>query len=92
IPHASAVVIESFREDSEIAVTEIHAAVYVEKPSQKGIIIGRDGCSLKRIGSAARREIQSYLNCTIDLRLWVRVEKNWRNQMNSLKNLCLQEE
>lgn len=84
IPHSVAVIIEqmSKREDKEIV--DVHATVIVERPSQKGIIIGKQGDMLKKVGSLARTDIQNLLGSKVFLELWVRVEKDWRNKQRYL--------
>lgn len=82
VPHGVAVEIEEW-EEKERALY-IRATVYVEKDSQKGILIGAGGAMLKRIGSAARRGIETSLGRTIYLDLWVKVRHNWRDDPSSL--------
>jgi len=77
VPHAVAVVVEEFKE-RENGVVYIAANVFVEKNSQKGILIGRGGQMLRRIGSAARRQIERMTGGRIYLDLWVKVRKRWR--------------
>lgn len=83
IPHSVAVkIFEEIEEDD--GYLHIHANVIVERKSQKGIIIGKQGKMLQRIGTAARKEIKKRLNTPIFLDLWVRVEKDWRNNPSKL--------
>lgn len=84
IPHGVAVSIESmkFREH----IVDIDATIVCEKASHKGIIIGKGGSMLKRIGSNARREIEDLLECRVNLQLWVKVKKDWRDSDFLLKN------
>jgi len=63
----------------------IHATIYVERSSQKGIIIGRQGAMLKRIGKAARKDIQQLLGAKIMLKLWVKIRKDWTEDSRFLK-------
>lgn len=86
IPHGLAVEIMSMhtREDRELVDTE--ATVYCEKDSHKAIIIGKNGAMLKRIGSAARRDAEALLGSPLNLQLWVKVKKNWRDNDFLLKN------
>jgi len=86
VPHSVAVVVEEFQERRE-DLTYISATIYVEKDSQKGIILGQEGKMLKRIGSAARREIESLLGKRVYLELWVKVSKRWRQDEGSLRRL-----
>lgn len=84
IPHGVAVTIESmkFREH----IVDIEATIVCEKDSHKGIIIGKGGSMLKKIGSGARREIEDMLECHTNLQLWVKVKKDWRDSDFLLKN------
>jgi GTPase len=83
IPHAIAVEIDSYREESDDH-THISATLYVERDSQKGIVIGKGGDMLKRIGSEARAELGEMLGTTVRLELWVKVLKNWRSDPRML--------
>ena len=82
IPYRISVVIDSFiRKESLI---DISAILYVEKDTQKGILIGHKGEKLKSVGSAARKEIEKFLESKVMLRLWVKVRKNWTNDSSLL--------
>lgn len=87
IPHGVAVVTEkmSYRGDKEL--TEIQAAIFCEKKSHKGIIIGKNGRKLKGIGKAARKDIESLLGHQVHLELWVKIKEGWRDQDTILKDL-----
>ncbi len=87
IPYASAVTIESFKEIPEKNLIRIHAVIHVERKSQKGIIIGKNGSMLKAIGQAARLDMEMLLGARIYLELFVRVEKNWSKRPSALKKL-----
>ena len=87
IPYSTAVVIEDMKE--EPALTRITAVIYVERDSQKGILIGRGGAMLKQIGSLARQDAEKLLGTNIFLQLWVKVKKGWREDDHMLKNLGL---
>ncbi len=87
IPYASAVVVEEFREDPERNLVHIQATVYVEKDSQKGIIIGKGGQMLKKIGTLAREELEFLLGKKVHLELWVKVLKGWRKEERLLRRL-----
>ncbi|MBI3359458.1 MAG: GTPase Era [Nitrospirae bacterium] len=78
IPYVVSVQIEKFREDEIKALIHIEITIYVEKDSQKGILIGRKGGMLKEIGSAARLELEGLLATKVFLQLWVKVKKEWR--------------
>lgn len=83
IPYASEVEIESFKEKKDI--TAITAIIYVERDSQKGILIGRAGSGLKRVGTEARKDLEKFLGRKVFLELLVKVEKDWRKNENKLK-------
>jgi GTP-binding protein Era len=83
VPHSVMVYLESMKNKKNL--TEIMAVVVVERKSQKGIIIGKGGSMLKRIGSAARNDIEALLNSKIYLELFCKVEENWRNREYYLK-------
>jgi GTP-binding protein Era len=77
------VVVESFKEtDKNIHISCI---IYVERDSQKGIIIGHQGKMLKRVGTLARKDIETFFDKKVFLELYVKVEKDWRNQENKLR-------
>ncbi|MBR6451924.1 MAG: GTPase Era [Lachnospiraceae bacterium] len=84
IPHGIAVTIEKMTEEERI--TQIEATIICERESHKGIIIGKGGSMLKKIGSAARYEIERMLERKVNLRLWVKVKKDWRDSDYLLKN------
>ncbi|HHL40879.1 MAG TPA: GTPase Era [Deltaproteobacteria bacterium] len=85
VPYSVAVVTESFSEDPERGLISIEAVINVERDSQKGIIIGRKGEMLKRIGTAARRELEGLLGAKVFLRLFVRVTKDWTRNVRALR-------
>lgn len=87
IPYSTAVLVESFKEDSKRGLVTIHATIYIEKKSQKGIIIGKEGKKLKSIGTAARRDIEKLIDSRVVLKLWVKVKKNWTQNERFLKEL-----
>lgn len=84
VPHGIAVTIEQMKYESEIV--HIDATIICEKDSHKGIIIGKQGLMLKKIGSAARYEIERMLDRKVNLKLWVKVKKDWRDSDMLLKN------
>lgn len=86
VPHAVAVVVEEFKEQ-ESGVIYVAANVFVEKDSQKGIIIGRRGQMLRQIGTAARQEIERLTGGRVYLDLWVKVRKGWRRDEKELRRL-----
>ena len=77
IPYATAVTIDTFKEKKERSVIHIQATIHVERDSQKGIIIGRQGAMLKQIGQESRRDIEQMTGARVFLELFVRVQKNW---------------
>ncbi len=74
------------REDLSRPIMDIDATIYCEKDSHKGIIIGKQGSMLKKIGSNARYELEKELDIQVNLQLWVKVNKDWRDSDKSLKN------
>lgn len=90
VPHAIAVEVEEFKERDEGNVY-IRATIFVERDSQKGIIIGAKGSLLKKIGQQARQDIQELLACPVYLDLWVKVKQDWRNQDKALKQFGYKE-
>ncbi|MBW1982370.1 MAG: GTPase Era [Deltaproteobacteria bacterium] len=85
IPYATAVTISSFKEDPERNLIRIHAEVHVERPSQKGIIIGKKGSMLRQIGQQARLDMEHLLGARVYLELWVKVRKKWRKDPRALR-------
>ncbi len=86
VPHSVAVVVEEYRE-RETGGVYIAATIYVEKESQKGILIGAGGQMLRRIGTAAREEIERMVGGRVYLDLWVKVSKNWRRDMQRVRQM-----
>lgn len=86
IPHGIAVSIESMKERNHGKMMDIEATIICERDSHKGIIIGKQGAMLKRIGSTARKEIENLLDLHVNLQLWVKVKKDWRDSDFFLKN------
>ena len=87
IPYSTAVQIESFKEDEVKKLVTIHAAIVLEKKSQKGIVIGKGGKKLKSIGIAARKDIEALIGEKVLLKLWVKVKKNWSQDERFLKEI-----
>ena len=85
VPHGVAVVTESMEESDFI--TDIHAVIYTEKDAHKGIIIGKGGQMLKKIGTQARIDMERFFDCKINLQLWVKVKEDWRLRPNVLHTL-----
>jgi GTPase len=84
IPYSVEVVVDSFKEDEKKIV--IHTTIYVERDSQRGIIIGRQGLTLKKVGMEARRDLERFFGKKIFLETYVKVDKNWRNSDKELRN------
>jgi GTP-binding protein Era len=87
VPHGVAVEIEEWRPGKTAGRTYIRATIYVERQSQKGILIGKEGSLLKRIGQTARQEIETLVGGPVYLDLWVKVAPNWRKDPVMLKRL-----
>ena len=90
IPHGIAVIIESMKKNRK--VMHIDATIICERDSHKGIIIGKQGNMLKKIGSTARYEIEKMLGCQVNLKLWVKVKKDWRDSEYLMKNFGYRED
>jgi len=86
VPHGVATVVEEFKARSD-AMTYIHATIYVERETHKGILIGKKGQMLKTISQQARAEIEAFLDTRVYLELWVKVLKNWRRDRKALRQL-----
>lgn len=86
IPHGIAVTVEKMRERNDGSVTDIEASIICERESHKGIIIGKNGAMLKAIGTDARRDIEEMLEQKVNLKLWVKVRKDWRDSELFMKN------
>ena len=84
IPYSVEVEVESFKEEDKLI--RIDAVIYCERDSQKGIIIGKAGSALKRVGSQARKDIEEFFQKQVFLRLFVKVDKDWRSNTNRLKH------
>ncbi|HHY96453.1 MAG TPA: GTPase Era, partial [Acholeplasma sp.] len=85
VPHSVAVFIEQLEQNKELNTIDVNAVIIVERDSQKGILIGKNGERLKRIGTEARKDINRILNMKIHLTLWVKVKENWRNDPRSIE-------
>ncbi len=83
IPYSVEVVVESYKEEKN--KVNIQAVIIVERDTQKGIIIGHGGAALKKVGTEARRDIEKFIEQKVNLELFVKVEKDWRNHDNNLK-------
>lgn len=85
VPHGLAVGIEKFKMRSDKEIYDIDAVIYVERDSHKAIVIGKGGSMLKKIGTSARRELENMLDFKVNLNLWVKVSKNWRDNDNKVR-------
>ncbi len=92
VPHSLAVVLEKMERQEGKDVIHIMATVIVERDSQKGIIIGKQGGMLKEIGKRARIDIENLLGSKVYLELWVKVQKDWRNRMSQLRDFGFNED
>ena len=86
VPHGIGVEMMAINKLSD-SLTEIHATIYCERASHKGIIIGKQGAMLRTIGAEARRDIENLLGTRVNLQLWVKVREDWRNRMDDLRTL-----
>lgn len=84
IPHSVAVVIEEASPRASKEIIDVEAMIYVERESQKGIVIGKDGVVLKKVGQQARMEIERLLGNQVNLQLWVKVRKDWRDSESNI--------
>lgn len=90
IPHGTAVCIEEFKESKDMV--RIRAEIFCERQSHKGIIIGKNGVTLKKIGSYAREDLEKFLGTKVFLDLWVKVKENWRDSDVRLRDFGYREE
>ena len=91
VPHGTAVAVERMKE-REDGLVEINATIYCEKKSHKGIIIGKQGAMLKKIGAQARVDIEELLDTRVFLQLWVKVKEDWRNNQYQMSNFGYEDE
>ena len=92
VPHGIAVSIEAMKERQGKDMVDIDAIIYCERESHKGIIIGKKGAMLKKIGSESRTSIERFLGCKANLQLWVKVKEDWRNRDGLLRNFGFSEQ
>lgn len=85
VPHGVAAVTELMREEN--GLLELHVTLYCEKPNHKAILIGKGGAMLKEIGTAARRDLERFFCCKVNLQLWVKVKEDWRQRPETLQSL-----
>ena len=87
IPHGAAVFTERMKERENAGIIDIDAIIYCERQSHKGIIIGKGGSMLKKIGTYARQDMEKFFGCKVNLKIWVKVKEDWRNRENILRSL-----
>lgn len=92
IPHGVAVFVERMRERENSNIMDIDAVIYCERLNHKGILIGKKGSMLKKVGTAARLDIEAFLGVKINLKIWVKVKEDWRNREFILHSLGFGEE
>ncbi|WP_409301746.1 GTPase Era [Peribacillus sp. SCS-155] len=92
IPHSIAVVIDSIKKLENSETINVMATIVVERDSQKGIVIGKQGSLLKEVGKRARLDIENLLGSKVFLELWVKVQKDWRNKMSQLRDYGFNED
>ena len=80
VPHGTAVVVERMKERNDGALIDMDATIYCERASHKGIIIGKGGAMLKRIGTYARQDMERFFGCKVNLQIWVKVKEDWRSR------------
>ncbi len=90
IPHGVAIVVEEYRDEGSIV--RIRAEIFCEKASHKGILVGKNGETIKRIGSYAREDMEKLLDAQVYLNLWVKVKENWRDSARGILNFGYTEE
>lgn len=92
IPHSIAVVIDVMKKRENGNIIDVNATIIIERASQKGIIIGKQGSMLKEIGKRARMDIEALLGSKVYLELWVKVQKDWRNRLSQLRDFGFRED
>lgn len=89
VPHGVAAVTERMKDRG--GILDIDVTIYCEKSGHKGILIGKGGAMLKKIGTAARQDLERFFDCRVDLRLWVKVKEDWRQRPETLQSLGFSE-
>lgn len=89
IPHGIAVTVEEMKERNDKDLLDIQATIFCERDSHKGIIIGKNGGMLKKIGSLARQELEEFFRIKVNLQCWIKVKEDWRNREGIIKNFGL---
>lgn len=91
IPHGVAVCVEKMRDRDDGSLIDIDATIYCEKNTHKGILIGKQGAMLKKIGSLARVDIENFFETKVNLQIWIKVKEDWRNRAGLLRNFGFDE-
>ena len=86
VPHGINIEINKFKKRENRELYDIEATILVEKKSHKGIVIGKGGEMIKKIGMTARTDMETFLDSQVNLRLWVKIDADWRNNLNKLQN------
>jgi GTP-binding protein Era len=89
IPHGIAVSIEKMRERDDSDILDIEAIIYCERDSHKGIIIGKGGSMLKAVSTSARKDLEEFFDCRVNLQCWGKVKEGWRNREGLIHNFGL---
>jgi GTP-binding protein Era len=92
IPHGTAVVVTKFSQREQDDIIDLDVTIYCEKQSHKGIIIGKNGAMLKKIGELARKDIEQFMGAKVFLQTWVKVKENWRDSDSLLRNFGFTDE
>ena len=92
IPHSIGVEVTKMKREDDREKVKVEATIYVERDSQKGMVIGKGGKMLKRVGTLARKDIEALLGDKVYLELWVKVQKDWRNKPQFIRNLGYKDE
>ena len=92
IPHGTNVEVERFKERNSKNIIDISVVIYCEKKSHKGMIIGKQGAMLKKIGSQARADIEDFLSAKINMQCWVKVKEDWRDSNYILNDFGFKDE
>jgi len=87
VPHGVGVTIDKMEKRTDRDLMDVYATIYCERASHKGILIGKNGLMLKRIGQEARKDMEWLLGCRVNLQLWVKVKEDWRNRESVLREL-----
>jgi GTP-binding protein Era len=87
VPHGIGVGVDKMERREGRDLTDVYATIYCERESHKGIIIGKGGSMLKRIGQSARKDIEWMLGIPVNLQLWVKIKEDWRNRQGMLHEL-----